>query len=96
MIENYNQSLFGKNDLSESDYYIKSGFGQNTVNTINSEVKQKFPNRTMPDLSFKLQDKDIVSYAYLAKSFQYPVKFDVKNNFLFKNSPVKGFRAASA
>jgi len=48
--DNYNSCPFKKNDLSESDYYIKSGYGQKTVTQINSEVKNKFPNKTFSDI----------------------------------------------
>ena len=39
IVENYNTCPFKKDDLSESDYYIKSGYGQKTVTAINKEVK---------------------------------------------------------
>ncbi len=50
IVENYNKSPFTKNALSEADYYIKSGYGQKTVTTINTEVKKKFPERSFPDI----------------------------------------------
>ena len=96
IVSNFNESPFTKEDLTEADYYIKSGYGQKTVTAINNEVKKKFPNRTFPDIDVSLDDKDIISYAYLAKSFQYPTKFTVVQDFSFKNSSVKGFRAANS
>lgn len=95
VVSNFNESPFTKKALTEADYYIKSGYGQKTVTTINKEVKKKFPNRSFPDIDVSLNDKDIISYAYLAKSFQYPTKFTVVKDFTFKNSSVKGFRAAN-
>ncbi len=50
IVNNYNKSPFTKNALSEADYYIKSGYGQKTVTTINTEVKKKFPKRSFPDI----------------------------------------------
>jgi len=58
-------------------------------------VKKKFPKRSFPDIDETLQDQDIISYAYLAKSFEYPIKFKVIDDFLFQNTSVKGFRAAN-
>lgn len=95
IVDNFNQATFKKNDLSEADYYIKSGYGPKTVTQINTEVKKKFPSRTFPDIDVTLNDKDIISYAYLAKSFEYPTKFKVIDDFLFKNKSVKGFRASN-
>jgi hypothetical protein len=33
--DNFHHSPFGKHDLAESSYYIKSGYGQQTVDQIN-------------------------------------------------------------
>lgn len=95
IVTNFNKSPFKKDDLTEADYYIKSGYGQKTVTTINKEVKKKFPDRSFSDIEAKLNDKDIISYAYLAKAFQYPIKFTVSDNFSFKKSNIKGFRAST-
>jgi len=95
IVTNFNKSPFTKDALSEADYYIKSGYGQKTVTTINKEVKKKFPDRSFPPIDVSLNDKDIISYAYLAKAFQYPIKFTVNKNFSFKNTSVNGFRASN-
>lgn len=36
LVENFNKCLFDKSHLSEEAYYIRSGFGQDTVNLINT------------------------------------------------------------
>ena len=38
--------------MSEDAYYVYSGYGQQAVNQINFDVKQKFPLRTLPDLDY--------------------------------------------
>lgn len=95
IVGNYNTCPFKRGDLEESSYYIKSGYGQKTVTEINTEVKKKFPKKTFSDIEATLKDQDIISYAYLAKTFQYPVKFTTNDNFQFKSSSVKSFRATS-
>ncbi|MBT3948521.1 hypothetical protein HOF40_00345, partial [Candidatus Parcubacteria bacterium] len=50
MIKSFNTQFFNKNNLDSKSYYIKSGFGQNTVDLINKESKQKFPEKTFKDL----------------------------------------------
>ena len=53
-IQNLNHPNFTKNDISESSVYIKSGYGQQTLKTINKEVKKKFPEKSFQDLTYKL------------------------------------------
>ena len=43
MVDNFNAELFTKSELSENSYYVTSGYGQNTVERINFEVREKFP-----------------------------------------------------
>jgi hypothetical protein len=35
-IKNFNEGVFSKADIDPQSYYVKSGLGQATVNTINS------------------------------------------------------------
>lgn len=35
-IKNFNEGLFNKADIDPQSYYVKSGYGQATVDTINS------------------------------------------------------------
>jgi hypothetical protein len=41
-----NNSIITKNILDEESYYIKSGYGQETVDIINKESKNKFPKKS--------------------------------------------------
>ncbi len=50
MIENFNSHKFSKENLDEGSCYVKSGYGQNTVDLINKETKAKFPTKTIPPL----------------------------------------------
>jgi hypothetical protein len=46
IVENFNAERFHSNDIDENSVYIKSGFGPATLQKINIEVKQKFPEKT--------------------------------------------------
>lgn len=75
---NFNNNPFILNDLSADSCYVKSGFGQQTVEKINKEVRQKFPNKTFADLQLNLEDRDVVAYAYFVKEVQYLVPFEIQ------------------
>jgi len=90
MLKSFNSSFFTTNDIDSSDYYIKSGYGQSTVDTVNKESREKFPNKTFEDLDLKLTDKDFLSYAYLYKKMSFAKKFTTCEN-KFKNTVVNGF-----
>jgi hypothetical protein len=90
MVEKLNNPTFSKTDLDENSYYIKSGFGQNTVNAINKESKVKFPNKSFEDLKIELEDDGLVSYAYFNKTVAYLYEFQ-KTDVTFKGKKVKGF-----
>src|SRR6056297_537625 len=90
--EKFNNSTFTKKDLNKDSYYIKSGYGQNTVKKINKEMKEKFPNDNFGHLDKNLNPKEIVAYAYFAKEVEYPTEFS-KKNCRFKKEEVKGFYA---
>lgn len=95
MVDNFNNATFTKNDLDEASYYIKSGYGQETVNTINKESRAKFPSKSFNDLNIKLRPIDIISYAYFLKQVEYLNQF--KEDFAsFNEKLVKGFSANSA
>lgn len=93
MVDRLNITPFTKDDMDAASYYIKSGFGQKTVDQINAEVKKKFPDMTLGGVKTSLQPKDIVSFAYFLKKVEYKEIFDT-TNVLFKNQKVKGFFAA--
>jgi len=92
MVDKLNNSPFTKNDLDEKSYYIKSGFGQETVDLINKESRQKFPGKSFRDLELKLAPTDIISYAYFIKEVEYWTQFEEKEVF-FEKERVKGFYA---
>jgi hypothetical protein len=59
MADQLNDAPFTKNDLDEKSYYIKSGYGQKTVDLINKESRAKFPEKSFNDLQLKFR-----SYGY--------------------------------
>ncbi len=91
-VDKFNKAIFTKNDLDEASYYIKSGYGQKTVDTINKESRAKFPDKSFGDLQLTLNDKDIIAYAYFLKKVEYVTPF-VIDNVSFMSERVKGFRA---
>jgi hypothetical protein len=78
LTEKLNNSIITKNVLDSESYYIKSGYGQKTVDLINKESKQKFPKKSFKDLKLNLNDEDIISYAYFYKEVEYKEPFDEK------------------
>ncbi|QRN40684.1 MAG: hypothetical protein GKC53_00660 [Neisseriaceae bacterium] len=93
-VNSYNHPVFTRNDISVDSFYIKSGYGQKTINLINREVKQKFPQKSLPDLKINLGDKDIISYAYLLKEVQYKTPFSV-STLNFNGQTVQAFSATN-
>jgi hypothetical protein len=94
MAEKFNNPIFTKNDLDDKSYYIKSGYGQTTVDTINKESRKKFPSKSFKDLEIQLFPLDIISYAYFLKEVQYKIPF-TKKDVLFENQKVSGFHLGS-
>jgi len=90
MVEKLNNSPFSKQDLDVKSYYIKSGYGQETVDEINRESRKKFPQKSFGNLNLKLSPIDIVSYAYFLKEVEYKMEFREKN-LKFNGQIVKGF-----
>jgi hypothetical protein len=97
MIANFKNSPFSTKDLDPESYYVKSGYGQTTLDIINTEVKKKFPAKTFPPLTYKLDPTDIISYAYFLKQVQYLVPFAIAEHFYFQPSQaqVRGFKASN-
>jgi len=91
-LQKLNDPAVSKADIDEASYYVKSGYGQQTVDTINLECRAKFPQKIIPDLIYQLGDRDILSYAYLLKEVQYAVKFK-QQELRFDDEWVKGFAA---
>jgi hypothetical protein len=92
MVEKFNNPIFTKNDLDDKSYYVKSGYGQNTVDVINKETKKKFPSKSFGDLKMDLSPTDIISYAYFLKEVEYKAVFE-KKEVSFNGQKVKGFYA---
>ncbi len=92
MVEKFNNPAFTKNDLDKESYYVKSGYGQETVETINRESKKKFPSKSFRDLKMNLSPIDIISYAYFLKEVEYETIFE-KKDVTFNQKEIKGFYA---
>lgn len=92
MAEKFNNSIFTKDDLDEKSYYIKSGYGQKTVDAINEESKEKFPSKSFSDLQMDLSPTGFISYAYFLKEVEYKTAFE-KEDVSFDGQKVKGFYA---
>lgn len=92
MAEILNNPVFTKNDLDEKSYYVKSGYGQKTVDIINRESRKKFPTKSFEDLKLDLSPADIISYAYFLKEVEYLTMFE-KKDVSFEGQNVKGFYA---
>jgi len=92
MAEQLNDAPFTKNDLDEESYYIKSGYGQKTVDLINQESREKFPEKSFEDLKLNLDPTDIIAYAYFLKKMEYLTQFKEKK-VLFEKEVVNGFYA---
>ncbi|MBU1178436.1 hypothetical protein KJ903_04465, partial [Patescibacteria group bacterium] len=95
MAEKFNQEKFSRSDMDEKSYYIKSGYGSETVSTINKEVKEKFPSKSFADLSIPLGARDIISYAYFLKEVAYPTEFK-KGESVFNDTKVWGFSTSDS
>ena len=92
LVKKLNNSIVTKNILDEKSYYIKSGYGQGTVDLINKESKEKFPEKSFWDLNIQLNPKDIISYAYFYKKVEYKEPF-YKTDIYFKWKFYKWFKA---
>ncbi|MDZ7798224.1 MAG: hypothetical protein U5L76_01250 [Patescibacteria group bacterium] len=92
MVSKLNDAPFSKSDLDEESYYVKSGYGQSTVDEINRESRKKFPSKSFGDLKMSLDPTDIISYAYFLKEVEYKTKFE-KDDLSFNGQKVAGFIA---
>jgi hypothetical protein len=94
MTDKFNSHPFAKDDLDEDSYYVKSGYGQKTVDQINKESREKFPEKSFPDLNISLSDFEIISYAYFLKKVEYKTVFE-ESDVNFLRTKVKGFKATN-
>lgn len=79
-------------DLDEPSYFVKAGYGPQTLQQINQQCRAKFPDKTFADLDLSLSDQDIIAYAYLFKKVSYEVPF-TPTNMVFRGQAVAGFSA---
>lgn len=91
LFEQFNKRKFTNKALSENDYFVKSGFGQETVDQIREKLQEKFQARTTDSLSaISLLPSELICFSYLAKNFRHKVDFE-EIEMMFKSTPVKGF-----
>ena len=90
MVKKLNNPPFTIADLDDKSYYIKSGFGQRTVEQINKESNAKFPQKSFPDLNEIIGDNDIIAYAYFFKKVNYRSSLTPIETY-FKGLKVAGF-----
>ncbi len=94
MADKFNRSPFSKTDLDEESYFVKSGFGQGTLDIINKESRLKFPGKSLGDIDAKLGPKDFISYAYFLKQVEYLTQFKEKR-VKFGKQIIQGFYASN-
>ncbi len=94
MADKFNRSPFSKNDLDEKSYYVKSGFGQETVDIINTESRLKFPGKSFGDINAALGPQEFISYAYFLKQVEYLAPFEEKR-VNFGKQIVEGFYSSN-
>ena len=87
-----NHPVITRDDLDAASYYIKAGYGPNTLKAINQESRKKFPQKAFGDIEADLGQEDIISYAYFFKNVQYEKPFTLKT-VMFDSTRVKGFTA---
>ncbi len=90
LVAKFNAPAVTTDDLDNKSYYVKSGYGQATVDTINKESKRKFPSKSFGDLNLHLGPQNIISYAYFLKEVEYPVAFE-ETTVKFLDLTYKGF-----
>lgn len=94
MVDKFNKAIFTKNDLDEASYYVKSGYGPKTVESINKEMQAKFPDKSFGNLTQQLRETDIIAYAYFLKKVEYVTTFE-KKDVSFMGQRVNGFYAVN-
>lgn len=94
-VELLNASRSKEADLHPDSYYANAGFVRDgIVETINKEMKEKFPDAELPEFG---EDIDLIAYAYLATVIKFANPYAVKDEGLvFTDSagdetPVKCF-----
>ena len=93
LADQFNRPVCSKADLDAASYYVKAGFGPRTLQAINRECRDKFPEKSFGDLNYDLGESDIISYAYFFKTVAYEKPF-TRKTMLFAGQRVAGFEAA--
>lgn len=92
LVDAFNHPVCTTADLDEPSYFVKAGYGPQTLQQINEECRAKFPDKTFADLKLSLSDQDIIAYAYLFKKVSYEVPF-TPADMVFRGQAVAGFSA---
>ena len=92
IVEKFNHPVCTTSDLDEPSYYIKAGMGPKTLEAINRESREKFPQKSFSDLDMPIGEDEFISYAYFFKKVSYEKPFTL-NDIYFDNTWVKGFEA---
>lgn len=92
LVDAFNHPVCTTADLDEPSYFVKAGYGPQTLQQINQECRAKFPEKTFPDLDISLSAQDIIAYAYLFKKVSYEVPF-TPADMVFRGQAVAGFSA---
>jgi hypothetical protein len=90
-LNNFNDFLIPQNVLDTDSYYVKSWYWKETVDLINKESKEKFPDKSFQDLPNNIWPKDTITYAYFYKLLDYIEPFSPDKYFEFNWTPVKWF-----
>ncbi|MFB3844840.1 MAG: hypothetical protein ACE14O_03695 [Candidatus Cloacimonadaceae bacterium] len=74
-LNKFNNPVITYKNMDKDSYFIKSGYGQSIIDSINLGRKRIFPSAHFPDLADKLKDNDIIAYSYFMKSIEYLYQF---------------------
>lgn len=71
-----NQANQSKQDIMEDEYYARAGLvGENIIETIQQEMKQKYPNEPVPSFEDVLPGDSIVSYSFLSANVRFKIPY---------------------
>lgn len=91
IVRKLNASQCSKLDLDPASYYIKSGFGNQTVDEINAALESRFPHQFEEmKLPLRIARSHFLNYAVFSKSMAYQEAL-YPTTLKFNNLVVKGF-----
>jgi hypothetical protein len=76
LVDILNAGFEYRDSISEKNYLAMAGCGQETVENINSALKEKFKENA-PELQLQLGPQDIISYAFLFKNLKFAKTFEI-------------------